>query len=333
MNFYDVLGVDEKATTSQIKKVYKNLAKKYHPDTNPNNPAAEEKFKEISAAYSVLGDEDKRKNYDDERHGRGAFAGAQFPGGFDPYMFFRDMGSPLHLSARIQLSFLEAKQDLVKNIKFNRQVSCKPCNGSGAKSFASMACGSCRGRGVIIRSMGAFHTQQICGRCDGKGKQIKERCLLCDDGAVTETAELKVNIPAGIMTGKILRLAGEGNQSTTGRGDLRLHIDILSDPRWDREGANVLSSANIPYHTLVLGGEAAVETIWGIEKIKIPVRTKTGTRMALHGKGFPRLGRIKDYEKGIHYLTINLKIPEKVTADYRALLDEMKKLDDASSSE
>jgi len=150
---------------------------------------------------------------------------------------------------------------------------------------------------------------------------------------VTEAVELKVTIPSGIMTGKILRIPGEGNQSTTGKGDLRIRIEIFSDPRWAREGANVLSSLNVTYHTLVLGGNAEVETIWGISTIKIPTKTKTGTKMALHGKGFPRLGRIKNYERGIHYLTINLQIPDKLTPEQLALLEKMKKLDDAPSSE
>jgi molecular chaperone DnaJ len=330
MSFYNVLGVDTKASADEIKKVYKKLAKQYHPDANPDNPAAEAKFKEISAAYAVLGDEAKRQNYDNELHRQSMpFPGGFRTGGFDPFdLFFRDIGSILHISAKIQLSFLDAKQTQVKTIKYNKKVPCKPCSGSGAKSFKAAACSACHGRGSITRMMGSFHTKQMCGACGGKGKQIKDRCPSCVDGVVTEVAELKVNIPAGILAGKVLRLAGEGNRSTTGRGDLRLHIEILPDPRWAREGANVISSLNIPYSTLVLGGEMEIETIWGVEKIKIPAKTKTGTRMALHNNGFPRLGRIVETERGTHYITVSLKIPNKITPEYLTLLEEMKKLDE-----
>lgn len=339
MNFYNVLGVDQKASTSEIKKIYKKLARQYHPDVNPD-PAAEEKFKEISTAYATIGDEDKRRAYDNElkrqsmpfqggfQGGFGGFSGAGHPDVFDPFnMFFREVGAALHISARIQLAFLDAKQLQTKTIKFNRKIPCKSCDGSGAKSFHTAACGPCKGRGTIVRVMGAFHATQACGSCGGKGKQIKEVCNHCAEGLVTEVAELTVNIPAGILSGKVLRLAGEGNRSTTGRGDLRLHVEILPDARWDREGANVISPLEVPYYTLVLGGEIEIETIWGKEKIKIPAKTKTGAKMALHGKGFPRLGSISDNEKGIHYLIVNLKIPEQLTAEQKSLLKEMQRLD------
>jgi molecular chaperone DnaJ len=331
MSFYNVLGVDSKASADEIKKVYKKLAKQYHPDANPDNPVAEERFKEISAAYSVLGDETKRQNYDNELHRQSMpFPGGFHPSGFSPFdFFFRDIGAALHISAKIQLSFLDAKQTQVKTIKYDKKVPCKPCNGSGAKSFKAATCSACRGRGSITRVMGAFHAKQMCGACGGKGRQIKDRCPSCTDGVVTEVAELKVNIPTGILAGKVLRLAGEGNRSTTGSGDLRLHIEIIPDPRWIREGANVLSSLDIPYSTLVIGGEMELETIWGIEKIKVPAKTKTGTRMALHNKGFPRLGRITETERGIHFITVGLKIPEKLTPEYLHLLEEMKKLEEA----
>jgi len=328
MNYYDVLGVDKKASLDEIKKIYKKLAKKYHPDKNPGNAQAEEKFKEISAAYSTLSDDVKRRQYDAELNRQAAgpqFSG--FPGGgFDPFeFFFNQQASTLHISAKIQLDFLDAKSAQTKTIRFNRLVPCSKCKGTGAKSYPPNACGLCHGRGSITRVMGAFHTTQICDACGGNGKQVKESCS-CNAGSVEESTELKVDIPPGILHGKILRLAGQGNKSKTGQGDLRLHIEILPDHRWMREGANVISELAVPYHTLVLGGHIEVETIWGKELFKIPANTETGTRLALYGKGFPRLNSYHDSERGIHYLDIKLKLPANLTSEQRAAITHLQSL-------
>ena len=330
MNHYEVLGVDKKASEDEIKKVYKKLAKKYHPDKNPGNAAAETKFKEIAAAYSVLSDTDKRRTYDAELRRQAAgpqFAG--FPGGmggFDPFeFFFREAGNNLHVAAKLQLNFLEPKTAQTKTIRFNRLIPCNKCQGTGVKAFHPQACGVCNGQGRVTRVMGAFHTTQNCSACAGKGRQVKESCS-CSNGSVEETAELKVDIPAGILHGKILRLAGQGNISNDARGDLRLHVEVLPDPRWQREGANVISELEVPYHILVLGGHISVDTIWGKETIKVAPNTATGTRLALHGKGFPRLGGLIDSERGAHYLDIKLQMPTNLTGEQRAAIAELQRL-------
>jgi len=329
MNFYEILGVEQSASADEIKRKYKKLAKQYHPDANPNNPQAEDKFKEISSAYGVIGDADKRRSYDAELHQQsfGGFSGYSNFGQGDPFDVFRNLGGNLHLDAKIHIGFLEAKQWHSKSIKFTRKVLCNSCSGSGAKSYKKTACNLCRGRGTIIQIlMGTFKTLQTCHACNGKGRQVAEVCGSCNDGSVSETVELKVNIPEGIQSGKILRLTGQGNRSAAGRGDLRLRVEIIPDARWQREGSHVLSSLEVDYPTLIMGGEAEIETIWGKEKIKIPPRTKSGTRVSLLRKGFPNIGNIHPSEKGTHYVTLNLKIPDTSSPNHVKLLQELKNL-------
>jgi molecular chaperone DnaJ len=339
MNFYEILGVEQSSTEDEIKKRYKKLARQYHPDVNPNNPEAEAKFKEISAAYNILGDVDKRKKYDQElrQQNFAGFPGFGFSGfsgyGGDPFDVFRNLGGNLHLDAKIQIAFLDAKHLQTKSIKFTRKGPCKPCNGSGAKSYKQTACSLCRGRGSVTQIlMGAFKTMQTCQACNGKGRQVAEPCNSCNNGLISETAELKVNIPAGIQHDQILRLAGEGNRSATARGDLRLRVEILPDPRWRREGTHVHSSLEVDYPTLILGGNAEIDTIWGKEKINIPPKTKAGTKISLLRKGFPYVNNIHPSEKGTHFITLNLKIPNLNTPEHKNLLQGLKSLYDATST-
>jgi len=337
MTLYEVLGVPKDAPIEEIKQAYKKLAKKYHPDINPNNPTAEAKFKEISAAYSILGDAQKKEQYDKELNGfnSGMFSGFGNLGGdfgsfiFDPFELFKNAQS-LNIVTKITIPFLDARYDHTKPIKFTKKIQCKICNGSGAKSYSG-SCNTCHGKGFIRTSMGFFSTQQLCNNCNGQGKYIKEKCN-CMNGYVNTTIEASINIPAGILDGKILRIVGEGNQSNRGAGDLLIQVEITDDSRWERQGANVISKIQIDYPTLVLGGVIEIETIWGKEKINISPGSKANTILPLYNKGFPRLNGLAPSERGSHNLIIDLLIPKPNNNQrHQELLQELKKIYEGSN--
>ena len=341
MNHYNTLGVSESATADEIKRAYKKLARKWHPDVNRDNPKAEEKFKEISAAYAVLGDNDKRTQYDNERKmpSMGGFSGFSGFGGFgsfdpfnmgtDPFEFLKrnaKTGNGLNIHTALTISFLDAKASQTQPISFLRNKPCGKCNGTGAQDYHAGNCPTCRGQGSIAQSLGGvLRAQSICQTCRGRGKLIKNKCGHCDSGSVRETAEINVHIPAGIISGKTLRLQGEGHRSAQGKGDLFIKIETAPDSRWNRDGANVFSSVEIDFPTLVMGGKVEVETIWGKELVTIPEKTQAGTKLALANKGFPRLNRMLASERGVHYVTASLKIPKgKLSKQQRDLLQKYK---------
>lgn len=343
MNHYETLGVSDSASIDEIKKSYKKLAKKYHPDANPDNPSAEEMFKKISAAYSIIGDEQKRAQYDNEQKMRASgippgFSGfggfSDFSGfnpfggmGGDPFDLLRQATKGLNVQASLQINFLDAKENQVQPVQFSRTTPCFKCSGTGAKAFHPTSCPPCRGRGTVAQNFaGILQATAVCQTCKGKGKLIKTKCAHCKEGLIDETAEINVHIPAGIMSGKTLRLQGEGNRSASGKGDLLIKITVSPDPRWAREGANVLSKLEVDYPTLILGGDVEVETIWGKERVTIPPKTKSGVKLALSNKGFPRLGRIIPDERGQHYITLDLKIPNDNSTKHRELLKNLKQL-------
>ena len=345
MTHYDTLGVAQGASEEEIRQAYKKLAKKFHPDRNPNNPQAEAKFKEIAAAYGELSDPTKRAQYDQalkygsarSRSGPGwttvnfdpfnPFGGGFFHGsGLDSV--FRKKANNNHITTSVRIGFLDAKAKHVRNIKYKRKISCKKCNGSGAKAYHAKPCASCGGAGVVTQKlMGVLHSQQRCSPCKGIGKLVKTACGACNSGFITENAEVSVNIPAGILDGKTLRVPGEGNHTNSGKGDLLISVNISppapDGPNWTRNGSNVILKMGVPYPTLVLGGEIEVPTIWGLEKVKIPPRTKVGETIMLPGKGFPRLGNMMSEERGVQHILVDLLVPDIHTSKHTQLLKEL----------
>lgn len=336
MNHYNVLGVADTAPEEEIKKAYKKLARQFHPDVNPD-PSAEEKFKEISAAYTILGDKQKRAQYDQELRVRSSglpqgfggygFDPFNFPTGADPFDMLRQASQHLNVQTSLQVNFLDARDNQVRTVSFNRKAICVKCSGSGALSYHPSNCNSCGGSGAITRNFGnLLRTTAVCPDCKGKGRLVKTACNNCSEGQVTETAQLEVHIPAGIISNKVLRLQGEGHKSINTCGDLLIKITVMPDKRWRRDGANVHSTLKVDYPTLYLGGELEVDTIWGRERVKIPEKTKSGVKLALANKGFPRLGRIMPDERGQHYLEIELDMPVVNSKEHAELLKKLKKL-------
>ena len=329
MDHYNTLGVESNATAEDIKKSYRKLAKKYHPDTNPNDPSAESNFKRVAEAYEVLSSAGGRAQYDQRLKGGPPFYGGGFgPPGFNPADFFAGnfnpfSQSPLHLNLGIKIPFLDPKKDQVKTIKFSRNTTCEPCGGTGAKTFKPGKCYTCNGKGHIQQNMAVFSMMAVCPTCQGDGRLVDEVCKECSKGVVSEDATINVTIPAGIMPDQALRLSGQGNRSKDGVGDLQLRIMVGADPRWDRRGADVLSKAYVSYPTLVKGGFVNVETIWGNERISIPEKTRSGTQIRLRNKGFPMLGNLMDTERGDHLLSVELLIPEELSKEHLQALSDL----------
>jgi len=332
MNFYELLGVSKTASEEDIKRSYRELVKKYHPDVNPD-PTAEKKFKQIAEAYEALSDPQKRAAYDRSLLGGGIPSGFGGFGGFPNFGGFGDIfsnfdvinQSPLHVDIGLKLGFLDARNNHAKTIKYSRRKLCTTCKGSGAKT--SSICLYCKGKGRATQDLGVIRTVQVCGACNGRGQQVKEACPKCQDGGVVEPVELTLKIPAGVLPGQTLRVAGEGNKTEKGVGDLRVKIITDADHRWERKGADVWSRISITYPTLVLGGEIIVETIWGNETVKIPPNSKIGSTLSLPQKGFPRnLGRILPSERGFHNIRLSLEIPKVDYKKHAKLLRELEDL-------
>jgi len=340
MDLYSLLGVNRDASEGEIKKAYKNLAKKYHPDIN-QDPTVADKFKKITAAYGVLKDSNRRSAYD--RGGQGGFGG----GGPDIFNMFNPWGNSPDFSSifsnisntnlncllPVNVGFLEARKEVAKRVKFSRRTKCKGCSGSGAKSYHNSRCGTCQGAGMINKVMlGVLFSKETCRDCNGKGKKVKDKCKKCIGGETKEEIELVINIPAGIMTGKTLRVAGEGHYIGGRRGDLLLQVMVLkpplSGPSFERMGADVRVVEAVPYTTLILGGEATIDTIWGKETIPIPPKTRPGTSISLSGKGFPLLGRLLASERGRHQVIVSLAMPKINSSEHTDLLMKLKDLYD-----
>jgi len=321
MDYYQTLGVDQTVTQQQLKKKYRELAKKYHPDTNPDNPEAEATFKKITEAYNVLSDPEKRAQYDN----RGFVGyGSEEP---DFGEFFAGFGhSPLHIDIAAELSFLDPCSDSEKSISYVKKVVCDVCSGSGAKSFKPGNCSSCKGAGRVKQNFGGIiQAMRVCNACQGKGRHVDISCNKCNGGLVDQQTDIKINIPAGVMPGQILRVAGHGHRAQFGVGDLRVHIQIHPHETFTRKGADVESVVDISYPKLIKGGSLKVDTIWGPETIRLPTRVQPGQKIRLYNKGFPRLGRMLSEEKGNHYVIVGLQMPKTITPEHQDLLDQLEK--------
>lgn len=318
-DYYEVLGVNKNASQDEIKKAYRKLAMKYHPDRNPDDAKAKEKFQECQKAYNILSDEQKRQMYDQFGHagvnqggGPGGGPGAGGFGGFEDVFgdIFGDIfgqgggragggrsrsyaqrGADLKYDLTITLE--EAVHGLTKSVKIPTWVACKPCDGSGAKKGSKpVNCTTCHGSGHVRMQQGFFSVTQTCPTCHGQGQTIGDPCNTCHgQGRTQETKTLSVKIPAGVDNGDRIRLSGEGEAGVHGgpTGDLYVELHITPHPIFEREGNNLYCEVPVSFITAALGGELEVPTIDGKVKLKIPAETQSGKLFRLRGKGVKAL--------------------------------------------
>ena len=348
---YEVLGVSRDADDATIKKAYRQLAKKYHPDINPGDKEAEAKFKEASEAYAILSDADKRRQYD--QFGHAAFeGGAGGAGGaydFDFGDIFGDLfggmfggggsrrnsngprrGADVRVDVRI--TFEESVTGTSKKIDIGLKDTCSKCHGSGAKEGTSPeTCSKCQGKGSIFTVQQTFfgqsRVQTSCPDCRGTGKIIKEKCPDCyGSGYISVKKTIEVDIPAGIDNGQCVRIQGKGEPGTNGgpRGDLLVAVMISSSPEFERDGYNIFSDVVITYPKAVFGGDVVVKTVDGEVIYTVKPGTASGTRVRLKGKGMPTI-RNKEI-RGDHYITLVVDIPTKLSAEQREALENYQKV-------
>lgn len=343
-DLYEVLGTSRDASASELKRAYYKLAKQYHPDHNPGDAEAEEKFKEAAAAYQVLSDEDKRARYD--RFGFDGLREGPGGGGFsnveDIFSAFGDMFGDLFgrggggrraargadIKVGVAISFAEAVWGTTKDVEVARQVECKTCEGSGAKAGTKPeVCGGCGGRGQVMHAQGFFMVQTTCPKCRGAGKIVKAPCDDCRGvGAVAETSAISVNIPAGIDSGQTLRLGGKGQAAPRGGepGHLYVEVEVAEDERFRREDANVLTEVALPITVACLGGEIEVDTLddgcTATTKLDVKAGTQPGDVIVRRGQGIPRLG---GHGRGEHVVQFTVDIPTKLTSKQEELLRQL----------
>lgn len=357
-DYYEVLGVEKSADEAAIKKAYRVLAKKYHPDMNPGDAEAEKKFKEASEAYAVLSDPEKRRQYDQFGHaafdggagGAGGFGGFDFSGAdFSDIFgdifgdFFggrrsagRDNSGPMkgsNIRTSVRITFEEAVFGTEKEIELTVKEECKTCHGSGAKPGTSpQTCTKCGGKGQVVFTQQSFfgtvRNVQACPDCQGKGKVIKDKCTDCHGtGFVPMKKRFAVSIPAGIDNGQCKRLAGQGEPGVNGgpRGDVLVEVIVGRHPIFQRQETNIFSTVPISFAVAALGGDVIIDTVDGKVIYEVKAGTQTDTRVRLKGKGVPSL-RNKDV-RGDHYVTLVVQVPDKLSKEAKDLL---KKFDEAT---
>ena len=339
-DFYDVLGVGRTASRDEIKTSYRRLAVKYHPDRNPGDKEAEEKFKEAAEAYSVLSDADKRANYD--RFGEAGLGGQPFSG-FDASIFgdFADVLGNLFgfegifgggrrrsgpergsdLRTTVVVSFVEMAKGTDRKLQVAREESCETCGGSGAaKGAKPETCRSCGGRGQVRVSQGFFTMVRPCPQCGGSGQIISNPCPSCSGaGRVERKRQLEISVPAGIEDGTRLRLVGEGEAGVRGgpQGDLYVVVRVEPHELFVREGADLHVEQEISAFVAALGAEVEVPTLDGTEKLKVAGGAQPGDTVALRGKGLPRMRRSGHGDLVVH---LKVTVPRKLSAKQRELL-------------
>lgn len=346
-DYYEMLGVPEQASNDDIKKAYRKLAKKYHPDINPGNADAETKFKEINEAYGILSDEEKRSQYD--RFGHSAFDGTGGFSGFEGFGFgglddifesfmgggFRQRDSnkqnqPVRgrdLQSSVEITFEEAAFGVTKEINITRMQSCSKCNGSGAKEGTTVEkCKHCQGSGQIRYSQstpfGQFVNVKTCDACRGEGKIIIDPCEVCHGNSrVSKRSRIKLNIPAGIDNGQTISLKNEGDSGMRGgsAGDLYVTIQIKPHSIFSREGYDVVCDIPISFTQAALGAELDVPTIDGILKYDIPEGTQTSTVFKLKGKGIKHL---RNNSRGDQYFRVGVEVPKKLSSKQKEILHQ-----------
>lgn len=348
-DYYEVLGVDKNADDAALKKAYRVLAKKYHPDMNPGDTAAEKKFKEASEAYAVLSDPEKRRQYD--QYGHAAFepgAGGGF-GGFDfGSMDFGDIfgdifgdffggsrrgrnNGPMkgaNIRTSVRITFEEAIFGVEKEIELTLKDECTTCHGSGAKPGTSPeTCPKCGGKGQVVFTQQSFfgtvRNVQTCPDCHGTGKVIKEKCTDCHGtGYIANKKKIQVSIPAGIDNGQSVRIRDKGEPGSNGgpRGDLLVEVIVGRHPIFQRQDTNIYSTVPMSFAVATLGGEIMIDTVDGKVIYDVKPGTQTDTKVRLKGKGVPSL-RSKDV-RGDHYVTLVVQVPDKLSREAKDLLKQ-----------
>ena len=358
-DYYEVLGVNKSATADEIKKAYRQLALKYHPDRNPDDKEAEEKFKEAAEAYSVLSDADKRARYD--RYGfagmnGGSANGGGFGGGFGDFDLNdilnsvfgngfnfggfggfgggsrsggRQRGSSIRV--KVKLNLQEIAKGAKKKIKVSKFVACEHCHGSGAENGATETCPTCHGRGQVVKTMnsifGTMQTQSICPTCEGTGKVVKVKCKHCGgEGIVKGEETIDIDIPAGVSDDMQLSIRGKGNAGAHngGNGDLLVVIEEEPSKEFERDGSNLIYNLFLTIPEAILGTQAEVPTVDGKVRVKIAPGTQSGKILRLRGKGLPN---VNSYGSGDMLINVNVWIPKKVSKDEEKMLEQLAKSD------
>lgn len=345
-DLYEVLGVDRKASASDLKKAYYRLAKQYHPDHNPNDKAAEDNFKEASNAYQILSDDEQRARYDrfgfDGIRGNGGGGGGGFSNVEDIFSAFGDLfgdffggrgggarRQPRGADLRVDLglAFAEAVWGTTKDVKVTRQIACATCTGSGAAPGSKPeVCKTCQGKGQVVHAQGFFMVQTTCPHCRGAGKTIKEPCEDCRGrGTKPETTTLSVTVPAGVDDGQTLRLANKGEAVAGGvTGHLYVVLHVQGDERFKREGDDILTEMPVSFVKAALGGELEVYTLddncEGTATIELKPGTQPGDVIVRRGQGIPRVG---ESGRGDQVVQFKVEIPKKLTQKQEQLLREL----------
>ncbi|MEE9446463.1 MAG: molecular chaperone DnaJ [Arenicellales bacterium] len=341
---YEVLGASKTASKAEVKKAYRKMAMKYHPDRNQDDASAEEKFKEVQEAYDILKDEQKRAAYDQFGHAgvdqsAGMGGGQGGAGGFGD-MFgdvFGDMfgggqggrrqarGSDLRI--RVELTLEEAVEGVEKQIRVPRMSACEPCDGSGAKKGTTpTTCKTCAGQGQVRMQQGFFSVQQACPQCRGTGKEIKDPCGTCGgQGQVRKEKNLKVKIPAGVDEGDQVRLSGEGEGGGSGvvPGDLYVEMHLKRHDIFEREGDDLHCEVPVSYVIMAVGGDLEVPTLSGRASIKIPAGTQSSRVFRLRGKG---VKNVRSANVGDLYIKVKTETPVNLSSEQKKLLEKLKVL-------
>ena len=359
-DYYEILGVTKTSSQDEIKKAYRKVAMQFHPDRNPGDKSAEDKFKEAAEAYEILNDPDKKAQYD--RFGHNAFSqgrgggGGGYSGGMNMDDIFSQFGDIFgdegfgsffgnrgggggrrstgtrgsNLRVKLKLNFEEMAKGANKTIKIKKYVKCTGCSGSGAKDKSSIqTCGSCNGSGQVRRVqntlLGQMQTVTTCPTCNGEGTTIAAKCTSCKgEGRVYGEETVAIDIPAGVQEGMQLSVGGKGNVGERGGsfGDLIVVIEEEPHPQLQRDGLNVVFDLHISFPDAVFGTQAEVPTIDGKAKIKIPAGTQSGKIFRLKGKGFPH---VNSYEKGDQLIHVNVWTPQHITDEEKTMLEKMNK--------
>lgn len=353
-DYYEILGVDKEAPDNEIKKVYRRLAKQYHPDKNPNNQDAEKKFKEISEAYEILSDPKKRRKYDRIREygsqgffggenlgqeGQGAFhahdigdlndlinslfAGANQFRGASGEQRQPQQGEDIY--TKLDIPFEIAAKGGKSNIRLNKETQCEVCKGTGARpKTGTKTCKRCNGTGKVQEQQGAFAFSRTCSSCLGRGSIIKAPCARCQGtGSYKRLRSITVNIPAGIDDGQKIKLSGEGRPGINGGvpGNLYIEVCIQAHPHFKREGINIISEHSVNLKEALLGTKIAVRTLHGRVEVKIPAGVQPGATLRVKGHGIDLHGR-----KGDYLVRIQVKLPTKLNLRQKKLLEEFAEL-------
>lgn len=355
-DYYEVLEVSKTATVEEIKKAYRKKAIQYHPDKNPDDAVAEEKFKEAAEAYEVLSDQNKRARYDQFGHaGMGGASGGGFGGGMSMEDIFSQFGDIFgghfggrfggfgsgfgggrranrgsDLRVKVKLTLQEILNGVEKKIKVKKYVACTHCHGNGSENGTAVStCSNCNGSGVVTRVantiLGQMQTTTTCPSCSGEGKTITKKCSHCNgEGIVREEEVIPIRIPAGVAEGMQLSMQGKGNAARRGgiNGDLLIVVEEEQDPNLIRDENDVIYNLFISFPTAALGGTVEVPTIEGVAKVKIDAGTQPGKVLRLRNKGLPS---INGFGTGDELVNVNVYVPENLTEKERKIMEEMQK--------